>query len=157
MLIIIGFQGQVIQRKLCLLYLVLMDVTKLDRDLVFVLFFCDGSKNRGFINLAFKGNCLLRTLKFQSVFFITVICMMSSHYTFFLKVNQCWKMKRPSEKYKIASMFINSLQEEILGWRDCANVTMVTIMARTRVLFYVERCQRGKKGKEAGSQLSYVF
>lgn len=39
MLIIIGFQGQVIQRKLCLLYLVLMDVTKLDRDLVFVLFF----------------------------------------------------------------------------------------------------------------------
>lgn len=157
MLIIIGFQGQVIQRKLCLLYLVLMDVTKLDRDLFFVLFFCDGSKNRGFINLAFKENCLLRTLKFQSVFFITVICMMSSHYTFFLKVNQCWKMKRPSEKYKIASMFINSLQEEILGWRDCANVTMVTIMARTRVLFYVERRQRGKKGKEAGSQLSYVF
>lgn len=44
MLIIIGFQGQVIQRKLCLLYLVLMDVTKLDRDLVFVLFFCDGEQ-----------------------------------------------------------------------------------------------------------------
>lgn len=51
MLIIIGFQGQVIQRKLCLLYLVLMDVTKLDRDLVFVLFFCDG--NRGFISSCF--------------------------------------------------------------------------------------------------------
>lgn len=52
----------------------------------FCLVFCDGSKNRGFINLAFKENCLLRTLKFQSVFFITVICMMSSHYTFFLKL-----------------------------------------------------------------------
>lgn len=66
-------------------------------------------------------------------------------------------MKRPSEKYKIVAMFINSLQEEILAWGDCAKVTMVTIMARARALFYVERCQRGKKGKEAGSQLSYVF
>lgn len=27
-------------------------------------------------------------------------------------------MKRPSEKYKIASMFINSLQEEILCKRN---------------------------------------
>lgn len=157
MLIIIGFQGQVIQRKLCLLYLVLMDVTKLDRDLFFVLFFVMALRTEALSTLAFKENCLLRTLKFQSVFFITVICMMSSHYTFFFKVNQCWKMKRPSEKNKIASMFINSLQEEIPGWRDCANVTMVTIMARARALFYVERCQRGKKGKEAGSQLSYVF